>query len=159
MVNRDNTWVVVLVTALMILFGSDLVRPLPGLTMEPGKREPPPPAAAADTPAAATDTVVAKVVSSNPLTGKPEAIEAGRKLYYMWCTQCHGPKADGVSRFGNYAADLRKFWRGYREFVVIVKNGRVQRQMPPWKEVLDEEKIAQVGAFLETLSIEEANWK
>jgi mono/diheme cytochrome c family protein len=99
------------------------------------------------------------VESSNPLSGKPEAIEAGKKLYYMWCTQCHGLHADGVSRFGSYAADLRHFWRGYKEFVQIVKNGRPEKQMPPWKEVLDEQQIAQVGAFLETLSIEGAQWK
>ena len=97
--------------------------------------------------------------AANPVSGNPEAIAAGRKLYSMWCIQCHGPKADGVSRFGKYAADLREFWRGYREFVTIVKNGRPDRQMPPWKEVLDDAKIAQVGAFLETLAIEGANWK
>src|SRR5256884_8765083 len=62
--------------------------------------------------------------AANPVSGNPEAIAAGRKLYSMWCIQCHGPKADGVSRFGKYAADLREFWRGYREFVTIVKNGR-----------------------------------
>lgn len=99
------------------------------------------------------------VPSSNPRSGKPEAIEAGRKLYFKWCTQCHGPKADGVSRFGQYAADLRIFWRGYREFVTIVKDGRTARQMPPWKEVLGDEEIAQLGAFLETLAIEGAKWK
>ena len=79
---------------------------------------------------------------TNPVSGNPEAIEAGRKLYSMWCVQCHGHHADGVSRFGKYAADLRAFWRGYSEFVSIVKNGRTERQMPPWKEVLDDAKIA-----------------
>jgi len=97
--------------------------------------------------------------SSNPLNGQPEAIEAGRKLYFTWCTQCHGKEADGVSRFGKYAADLRVFWRGYREFVTIVKNGRTDKQMPPWKEVLNDTQISQVGAYLETLAQEGANWK
>src|SRR5437016_4844668 len=41
----------------------------------------------------------------NPASGQAEAIDAGRKLYVTWCVQCHGPKADGVSRFGKYAAD------------------------------------------------------
>jgi mono/diheme cytochrome c family protein len=101
----------------------------------------------------------AAIVSSNPDSGKPEAIDAGRALYGTWCVQCHGPKADGVSRFGKYAGDLRVFWRGYSEFVTIVKNGRTQKQMPPWKEVLDDAKIAQIGAYLETLALEGANWK
>ncbi|HEX6234214.1 MAG TPA: hypothetical protein VFZ63_13895, partial [Jiangellaceae bacterium] len=51
----------------------------------------------------------AAVPSDNPLSGDPEAIEAGRRLYNTWCSQCHGGKADGVSRFGKYAADLTKF--------------------------------------------------
>jgi len=97
--------------------------------------------------------------SSNPLSGQEEAIQSGRKLYFTWCIQCHGKDADGVSRFGKYAADLRAFWRGYREFVTIVKNGRTDKQMPPWKEVLNDDQIAQVGAFLETLAQDGANWK
>lgn len=114
-------------------------------------------AAIGQTPAA--EQPLGSVASSNPVSGKPEAIEAGRGLYFKWCTQCHGPKANGESRFGSYAADLRKFWRGYGEFVTIVKNGRTARQMPPWKEVLGDKEIGQIGAFLETLAIEGANWK
>jgi mono/diheme cytochrome c family protein len=64
-----------------------------------------------------------------------------------------------VSRFGSYAANLHNFWRGYKEFVTIVKNGRLERQMPPWKEVLDDNQISQIGAFLEQLASAEANWK
>jgi mono/diheme cytochrome c family protein len=115
------------------------------------------PVAAADT---ATDQKVAvKVPSSNPLSGDPEAIELGTKLYFTWCVQCHGHKADGESRFGKYAGDLTKFWRGYKEFVVIVKNGRPDKMMPPWKDVLDDDNIAKIGAFLETRAEEGANWQ
>jgi len=101
----------------------------------------------------------AKVPSGNPLSGDPEAIELGTKLYFTWCVQCHGHKANGESRFGKYAGDLTKFWRGYKEFVVIVKNGRVDKMMPPWKDVLDDDNIAKIGAFLETLAEEGANWQ
>ena len=97
--------------------------------------------------------------SSNPLSGDPEAIEAGRRLYNTWCSQCHGGKADGVSRFGKYAADLRKFSQGYTEFAIVVVEGRTERRMPPWDEVLDGEQVSQIGAYLETLSIEGANWE
>jgi cytochrome c oxidase cbb3-type subunit 3 len=100
-----------------------------------------------------------KVPSANPLSGDPEAIELGKQLYFTWCVQCHGHKANGESRFGKYAGDLTHFWRGYKEFVVIVKNGRVDKMMPPWKDVLDEDNINKVGAFLETLAEEGANWK
>ena len=142
-------WTLSFAIAVMALGGLQSGGPLNTFAMEPGKTEPAPPAA----------VDAAHPPSSNPMSGKPEAVEAGRKLYFTWCVQCHGPKADGVSRFGQYAADLRKFWRGYREFVIIVTKGRTDRQMPPWNEVLDEAKIAQVGAYLETLAIEDANWK
>lgn len=99
------------------------------------------------------------VPSSNPLSGDPEAIENGRRLYNTWCSQCHGPKADGVSRFGKYAADLTKFWRGYTEFATIVVAGVPDKQMPPWDGVLDGEQISQIGAYLETLAVEGANWE
>lgn len=119
---------------------------------EPGKLEP-------EIAAAETGGVHVKVESSNPLSGDPEAIELGQKLYFTWCVQCHGHKANGESRFGEYAGNLTIFWRGYPEFVQIVKNGRVKKMMPPWKEVLDEDAISKIGAYLETLALEGANWK
>lgn len=95
----------------------------------------------------------------NPLSGDEEAIKKGARLYFKWCVACHGKHADGVSRFGDYAADLRRFWRGYCDFVVLVLNGVPKKQMPPWGGVLDEEQIAQIGAYLETLSLEGAVWE
>ncbi len=157
-VNRFKPWVLVAALSLATLGGAESGVSVDAFAMEPGKTEPVPPPAA-DAPSPPTDTPPPPMQSANPMSGKVEAIAAGRKLYFIWCIQCHGPKADGVSRFGQYASDLRKFWRGYREFVTIVKDGRTARQMPPWKEVLDETKIAQVGAFLETLAIEDANWR
>ena len=101
----------------------------------------------------------AAVPSDNPLSGDPEAIEAGRRLYNTWCAQCHGGKANGESRFGKYAADLTKFSKGYTEFATVVVAGRPDRQMPPWDGVLDGEQISQIGAYLETLAVEGANWE
>lgn len=110
------------------------------------------------TPVAAQQQTAA-VPSDNPLSGDPAAIEAGRRLYNTWCSQCHGGKANGESRFGKYAADLTKFSKGYTEFTIAVVEGRPDRQMPPWDEVLDGEQISQIGAYLETLAVEGANWE
>ena len=100
------------------------------------------------------------IESGNPMSGDQVAMEAGHRLYTKWCAACHGLKADGEStRFGSYAANLTGYWRGYGEFVAIVLNGRVKKQMPPWKDVLNVEEISQVGAYLETLSVEGAIWK
>lgn len=101
-----------------------------------------------------------KVESSNPYSGDPKAIESGRDLYFTWCVQCHGKKADGVSpRWGKYAKDLRKFWKGYSKFVLITVTGVKGKQMPPWGEHLSGDQISHIGAYLETLAMEGANWK
>lgn len=100
------------------------------------------------------------VPSSNPYTGECEAILEGGKLYFTWCVQCHGVKADGVSpRWGGYAKDLRRFWSGYSQFIAITIAGRPNLKMPPWAGVLNPEQISYIGAYLETLALDGANWK
>ena len=143
---------------LLGMVGSELVSAMGNgeskLQTAAAENEPAPAQEAKPAPASAV-----KVPSSNPLSGDPEAIDLGKRLYFTWCVQCHGPKANGESRFGKYAGNLTVFWRGYKEFVVIVKNGRPSKQMPPWKEVLDDDNIAKIGAYLETRAEEGANWK
>lgn len=117
------------------------------------------PKEAADTQAA-DKPVAVKVESSNPFSGDPKAIESGRELYFTWCVQCHGKKADGRSpRWGNYGKDLRKFWQGYSKFVLITVQGVKGKQMPPWGDVLSGNQISHIGAYLETLAMDGANWK
>ncbi len=99
------------------------------------------------------------IESGNPMSGDREAIEAGAVLYGRWCVQCHGTKADGVSpRWGKWGFDLRVWWKGYEKFVEVVAVGKLPK-MPPFGEYLDFDQITQIGAFLETVSIEGANWK
>ena len=100
-----------------------------------------------------------EIDSGNPMSGDAEAIEAGAFLYGRWCVQCHGVKADGVSpRWGKWGFDLRMWWRGYEKFIEVVAVGKLPK-MPPFGEYLDFDQISQIGAFLETVSIEGANWK
>lgn len=106
------------------------------------------------------DPPTVEVESSNPVSGDPAAIDEGAQLYGRWCVQCHGFNADGVSpRWGKMAFDLRQYFKGYEEFVHVVATGRVKRRMPPFGEYLDLDQINQIGAFLETLAIDGANWK
>lgn len=95
------------------------------------------------------------VPSSNPLSGNPEATEQGHHLFLTWCAQCHGTTATG----SKYGANLTIFALGYKEFLATVKNGRVQKQMPPWKDILDQDSISKIGAYLETLAQPGANWQ
>jgi mono/diheme cytochrome c family protein len=99
------------------------------------------------------------VPSSNPFSGDPDAILEGNKLYFKWCAACHGENADGVSRFGAYAGNLTRFWRGYAEFIAIATRGRTDKMMPPWGGILDGIQLSKIGAYLETRAVQGANWK
>jgi mono/diheme cytochrome c family protein len=109
--------------------------------------------------AVAQEKPTTPVPSSNPLSGNSEAIEQGSKLYFRWCVQCHGANADGRSRFGEYAKDLRQFSLGYSMFFATVVAGRPQKKMPPFGEYLSPEDMQRIGAYLETLAVAGANWK
>ncbi len=97
--------------------------------------------------------------ASNPLSKSPDAIASGEKLYNKFCLQCHGTNGDGNSpRWGRVGADLRRYWRGYSEFVNIVAAGRPEKRMPPWGAVLNADQINEIGAYLETLAQPGAKW-
>ena len=109
-------------------------------------------------PASAADDVP----EVNPLSGDAKAINSGKSWYRGVCALCHGGRADGQGERGT-GADLRKFQLGFRRYVEVVKNGRqVQGRtqgMPGWNGVLDDKTIYEIGAYLETLAVEGANWK
>src|SRR2546428_4409011 len=103
-----------------------------------------------------------EVPATNPLSGDAKAIAEGRSWFRAVCGNCHGPSADGMGDRGA-GADLRVFNKGFRKFVETVKNGRDvpnrMAKMPPWGGVLSDQQIYQIGAYLETLATEGANWK
>jgi mono/diheme cytochrome c family protein len=109
-------------------------------------------------PAAAEE----EIPQSNPLSGDPKAIASGRSWYRGVCALCHGGRADGAGERGN-GADLRKFEKGFRAYVQTVKDGRKvpgrNQEMPAWGAVLDDKTIYEIGAYLETLAMDGANWK
>ena len=97
----------------------------------------------------------------NPMSGDPKSIREGKSWFMNVCSPCHGGKADGSGERGT-AADLRKWNKGFRKFVATVKGGKDTGRtmtMPAWGAVLDDKTIFQIGAFIETLAIEGADWK
>jgi len=98
----------------------------------------------------------------NPLSGDEKAVRSGKSWYRGVCALCHGGRADGAGERGN-GADLRKFEKGFKAYVEVVKNGRKVpgrlQEMPAWNGVLEDKVIYEIGAYLETLAIEGANWK
>ncbi len=59
----------------------------------------------------------------NPSSGDKKAIRSGRSWYRNVCGNCHGGRADGRGERGT-GADLRKFKKGFKGFVQIVRDGR-----------------------------------
>ncbi len=106
-----------------------------------------------------TDTYAQNGGSSNPLSGNEEAIALGKTIYRGKCSLCHGLRANGKGRGLPKTADLRKFKRGYNAYVATLVNG--YKRMPAWGGMgeLEYEQINQLGAYLESLAIEGANWK
>lgn len=101
------------------------------------------------------------LLSTNPLSGDEAAIKSGKSWFRNTCTPCHGGRADGMGDMGT-GADLRKLKIGFRGFYQTVKNGRKvqgRAQFMPSFSFLDDKTIFQIGAYLETLALEEANWK
>ena len=107
------------------------------------------------------------IPDANPFSGDAAAIRSGKSDYRAICSVCHGGKADGAGERASSAktpADLRKFNKGFKKYVEISKNGvqtagREIKDMPAWGGVLDDNTLYKIGAYLETLAMEGANWK
>ncbi|HZP89194.1 MAG TPA: c-type cytochrome [Burkholderiales bacterium] len=103
-----------------------------------------------------------EIPDANPMSGDQKAINSGKSWYRGVCALCHGGRADGAGERGN-GADLRKFEKGFKAYVQTVKQGRKvpgrNQEMPAWGGVLDDKTIYEIGAYLETLAMEGANWK
>jgi mono/diheme cytochrome c family protein len=75
----------------------------------------------------------------------PAQIERGRRIYSDHCSHCHGLN---MVTGGNVTYDLREFPRNQQErFFESVTNGRNNR-MPPWGDVLTQEEIGDVWAYV-----------
>ena len=103
-----------------------------------------------------------EVPDVNPFSGNQKAIKSGRSWYQNLCGPCHGATANGAGERGQ-GADLRKLKIGFKGYVETVKNGRTipgqSLAMPAWGGAIDDNTIYEMGAYLETLANEEANWK
>lgn len=71
------------------------------------------------------------------------AIEAGETVYNNFCQTCHGDRLVNTGQ----TFDLRRLTAGDRaRFENSVRNGK--NQMPPWKDVLSDEEIGQLWAYV-----------
>ena len=71
----------------------------------------------------------------------------GRELFQN-CVLCHKYDGRGGPSEGGYGADLRVTKLTREEVIQVITNGRMSKGMPPFKGILDEEKIARLATFV-----------
>jgi cytochrome c-550 PedF len=94
-----------------------------------------------------------ELAKQNPYRGNKEAVKVGTSAYTQNCARCHG--LEGIS--GGLAPDLRDLDTApdtdqyflEKTMKGVVRNGAVH--MPPFEEVLNQEAIWAIRAYLETL--------
>ncbi len=72
----------------------------------------------------------------------------GRELFQN-CVLCHKYDGRGGPSEGGYGADLRVSKLTYEELVEVITNGRTGKGMPPFKGMIDDEKIETLAHFIQ----------
>jgi len=95
------------------------------------------------------------------IAGTEEEFNFGRKIYELYCLQCHGKDGHGngpasSSRDFGYIrpqpADLEApagEFKQYGQYVWQVREGVQTTNMPPWKEALTDDEIARVIFYIQ----------
>lgn len=93
-----------------------------------------------------------EAAKSIPGAENSAAIKEGRSLFNQTCAHCHGPDASTGQPERNlrhlrvrYGSDM------HAVFEATVKNGRPDKGMPVWGEVLDTKTIDSIYSYLETV--------
>ncbi len=73
-----------------------------------------------------------------------DQVDQGKGIYAHNCSHCHGPN---MVNGGTIAPDLRAFPGDRVRFFTTVKGGKNGR-MPPWGDLLDDNQIASLWAYL-----------
>lgn len=73
---------------------------------------------------------------------------SGRKIFSEYCVLCHKYDGRGGPSEGGYGADLRKTALTREQVIVIITYGRQARGMPPFKDLLESEKIEILADFI-----------
>lgn len=85
------------------------------------------------------------VAAQQPNGGHDQAqVDLGKRTYAQNCSHCHGPN---MVNAGTITPDLRRFPEDRDRFFTTVKSGKNGR-MPPWGDILSEEQIADIWAYL-----------
>ena len=91
------------------------------------------------------DTIALAEDEDRPVIKVPRG--GGRELFQN-CVLCHRYDGRGGPSEGGYGADLRVTKLTRQEVIDVITNGRMAKGMPPFKGMLDEEKIETLATFV-----------
>jgi mono/diheme cytochrome c family protein len=91
-----------------------------------------------------TALITAQGTPAQSANGDQASIDQGKSTYAQKCSHCHGPN---MVNSGTITPDLRRFPDDRDRFVSTVKAGKNNR-MPPWGDLLDDEQIASLWAYV-----------
>ena len=85
---------------------------------------------------------------------------AGKESYVLFCTRCHGKSGQGNGPAGALLATKPRDFTNYdrmqaindQELVAVIREGgpalRLSKDMPPWGNILQEQEIADLVAYI-----------
>lgn len=100
--------------------------------------------------------VAAYVISLSGRSVDPELAKAGKAKFAL-CAGCHGPDGQGSLALGmpmgapNLTDNVWLYGGSQRAIESSIRNGRAG-VMPPWKDILGEEKVHLISAYVYSLS-------
>lgn len=96
--------------------------------------------------------VAAYVISLSGRSVDPELAKAGQGKFAL-CAGCHGPEGKGNQMLGapNLTDNIWLYGGSKRAIEESIRNGRAG-VMPPWKDILGEEKVHLISAYVYSLS-------
>jgi polar amino acid transport system substrate-binding protein len=82
----------------------------------------------------------------------PALVARGKAMFNTHCAHCHGPNAASPDP----KIDLRRLSKRYgakkdEVFMTTVHNGRPEKGMPTWKNVISEDEISAIKAFIDSV--------
>ncbi len=88
--------------------------------------------------------------SIEDLQNNQDALTIGKRLYSTYCTVCHGSDAKGARGFPNLRDNDWLYGGSPDQIKQSILNGR-QGMMPAWKELLSDDQIKSVVAYVRGL--------
>jgi len=74
---------------------------------------------------------------TNPYSGQPDAIAAGRRIYADHCRKCHGENAEGTKKRPPLRSDIVQQIATDGDLHWLLVNGYMKKGMPSWSKLPD----------------------